>query len=56
MSAMTRPDTSSKILLVADRRPDLGSGSPGPVRRFRLARLRHQPRAEAVVAPQMKRV
>jgi hypothetical protein len=40
MLAMTRPLTSSKLLLVADPRP--GSPEPGsvPVRRYRLARLR----------------
>jgi hypothetical protein len=38
--AMTRPNTSSKVLLVADRRGI--SSEPGviPVRRFKLARLR----------------
>ena len=38
--AMPRPITSSKVLLVADRRtPSSGPGAAA-VRRFRLARLR----------------
>jgi hypothetical protein len=44
MLAMIRPITSSKVLLVADRR--VASGEPGavPVRRYRLARLRFEGR------------
>jgi hypothetical protein len=43
--AMIRPNTSSKVLLVADRR--IPSRAPGavPVRRYRLARLRLDGRA-----------
>ena len=37
---MPRPLTASKVLLVADRRPAAGSRDPGPVRRYRIARLR----------------
>jgi len=40
--AMTHPATSSRLLLVEDRRGGTGTGIPAvvPVRRFRLARLR----------------
>jgi hypothetical protein len=43
--AMTRPVTSAKVLLVADRR--IASPEPGsaPLRRYRLARLRFDGRA-----------
>jgi hypothetical protein len=41
MLAMTRPLTSSsKVLLVADRRLDATEPPTAPVRRYRLARLR----------------
>jgi hypothetical protein len=42
MLAMTSPHSSSKVLLVADRR--VASAEPGavPVRRYRLARLRFE--------------
>ena len=42
---MSRPITSSKLLLVADPRPS--SPEPGnlPVRRYRLARLRFEARS-----------
>ena len=45
MLTMTPPNTSSKVLLVTDRRA--GSGEPGavPVRRYRLARLRFEGRS-----------
>jgi hypothetical protein len=49
--AMTRPDTSSKILLVADRRAEIGTGAPGPVRRFKLARLRHEAHPAGAAGP-----
>jgi hypothetical protein len=40
MLAMTRPVTSSKLLLVADTRQTETEPSTVPVRRYRLARLR----------------
>jgi hypothetical protein len=43
--AMTRPNTSSKVLLVADRRDVSTEPGSVPVRRFRLARLRFEGRA-----------
>ena len=42
--AMTRPLTASKVLLVADRRLAAASRDPGPVRRYRIARLRFDSR------------
>jgi hypothetical protein len=54
MLDMTRPATSSKLLLVADPRAAGGGGAPGaatadaataPLRRYRLARLRLEGRA-----------
>lgn len=44
ISAMTRPITASKVLLVADRRPAPAARESGPVRRYRLARLRFDSR------------
>ncbi len=45
MSAMTRPDQSSKLVLVEDRR-GAASGEPAEgVRRYRLARLRFESRS-----------
>jgi hypothetical protein len=44
---MTRPPTASKLLLVADRRTVPPSRRDVPVRRYRLARLRFDPRAGA---------
>ena len=41
---MTRPTTSSKVLLVADRRSEADTSSGSPVRRYRLARLRFDSR------------
>ena len=41
---MTRPLTASKVLLVADRRPAAANRDPGPVRRYRIARLRFDSR------------
>ena len=41
---MTRPIAASKVLLVADRRPAPASHEPNPVRRYRLERLRSEPR------------
>jgi hypothetical protein len=43
--AMIRPNTSSKVLLVADRRSASPDPGPVPVRRYRLARLRLDGRA-----------
>jgi hypothetical protein len=43
--AMTRPTTASKVLLVADRRTASTSRRDVPIRRYRLARLRLDPRA-----------
>jgi hypothetical protein len=40
MLVMTRPITSSKLLLVADNRPATPERITVPVRRYRLARLR----------------
>jgi len=45
--AMTRPLTASKVLLVADRRSAPASRRDTPVRRYRLARLRLDPRSGA---------
>jgi hypothetical protein len=39
MLAMTRPISSSKVLLVADRRQGDVNAPGTPVRRFRIARL-----------------
>jgi hypothetical protein len=44
MLAMTRPLTSSKLLLVADSRPAMPDPATLPVRRYRLARLRFEGR------------
>ncbi|MBV9002473.1 MAG: hypothetical protein JO304_25690 [Solirubrobacterales bacterium] len=41
---MTRPVTASKVLLVADRRAALAARGSGPVRRYRIARLRFDSR------------
>lgn len=47
MLAMTAPSRSSKVLLIADRRT-AADPSPAPgVRRYRLARLRFDPRPAA---------
>jgi hypothetical protein len=43
--AMTRPITASKVLLVADRRATGSSRQTVPIRRYRLARLRFDPRS-----------
>jgi hypothetical protein len=37
---MTRPATSSRVMLLEDRRGGAASAGPVPVRRYRLARLR----------------
>jgi hypothetical protein len=41
---MTRPIAASKVLLVADRRGDAVEPGGASVRRYRLARLRFDPR------------
>ena len=41
---MIRPVTASKVLLVADPRGAPSSHEPNPVRRYRLERLRSEPR------------
>jgi hypothetical protein len=41
---MTRTPTSSRVLLVADRRADGDLSGATPVRRYRLARLRFDSR------------
>jgi hypothetical protein len=38
--AMARPLTASKVLLIADRRTTATDRQSGPVRRYRIARLR----------------
>jgi hypothetical protein len=45
MLAMTSPQRSSKVLLVADRRASAAEPGAVPVRRYRLARLRFDGRA-----------
>ncbi len=42
---MTRPVTSSKLLLVADNRPSESDTAVVPLRRYRLARLRFEGRS-----------
>ncbi len=42
---MSRPITSSKLLLVADPRPSSAEPGSVPVRRYRLARLRFEARS-----------
>jgi hypothetical protein len=46
MHVMTYPATSSKVLLVADRRDTQGGPGSAPVRRYRLARLRFEGRRQ----------
>ena len=38
--SMTHPPTSSRVLLVADRRSEAEMAGGAPIRRYRLARLR----------------
>jgi hypothetical protein len=45
--AMTRMPTSSKVVLVADRRVGTRPYRDTPIRRYRLARLRFDDRAAA---------
>jgi hypothetical protein len=44
MLSMTRPASSSKVLLVKDRRSEQSEPSAAVVRRYRLARLRFDSR------------
>jgi hypothetical protein len=45
MLVMTRSITSSKVLLIADRRGTSPEGPSAPVRRYRIARLRLEGRS-----------
>jgi hypothetical protein len=42
--AMSPAPTSSKVILIADRRTGSAAATPTPVRRYRLARLRFETR------------
>jgi hypothetical protein len=44
--AMSLAPTSSKVILIADRRTDSAATTSTPVRRYRLARLRFETRPE----------
>lgn len=44
MLAMNRPPTASKVLVIADRRQVPAGRRDIPIRRYRLARLRLDPR------------
>jgi hypothetical protein len=44
--AMSPVTTSSKVILIADRRTDSAAATSTPVRRYRLARLRFETRPE----------
>jgi hypothetical protein len=56
--AMTRPITSSRVLLVADRRASNPESGSTRVRRYRLARLRFDGRASdsETRSTQLKRI
>jgi hypothetical protein len=45
ISAMNRPATSPRVLLVRDRAGSTAAPRPVPIRRYRLARLRLDSRA-----------
>lgn len=45
MLVMTHPITSSKVLLIADRRGTSPAGPSARVRRYRIARLRFEGRS-----------
>jgi hypothetical protein len=45
--AMTAPATSTRVLLLEERRAQAADASSAPIRRYRLARLRFEPRAAA---------
>jgi len=57
ITLMPRPITSSKVLLVADRRVAPSENGAAPLRRYRLARLRLDDRSAepAYRAEQLKR-
>jgi hypothetical protein len=44
---MTRPVTSTRVLLLEERRAQAEDASSAPIRRYRLARLRFEPRSAA---------
>lgn len=50
MCTMTRSTTSSKVLLVGDRRGEADTSAGTPIRRYRLARLRLDSRPGAASA------
>jgi hypothetical protein len=56
--SMTRPASSSKVLLVKDRRSEQGEPEAAVVRRYRLARLRFDSRPAGADSPyeHLKRV
>jgi hypothetical protein len=56
MLSMTRPNTSSKLLLVADPRQPSPESAGTPVRRYRLARLRYEGRDPVERFEHLKRV
>jgi hypothetical protein len=58
MLSMTRPASSSKVLLVKDRRGDQSASETAVVRRYRLARLRFDSRPAGADSPyeHLKRV
>jgi hypothetical protein len=58
MLAMTRPVTSSKVVLIEDRREAPADPSAAPLRRYRLARLRFdgRPHDQASRFEHLKRV
>lgn len=51
MLSMTRPATSSKVLLVKDRRREEPEPGDAVVRRYRLARLRFDSRPAGADSP-----
>jgi hypothetical protein len=58
MLSMTRPASSSKVLLVKDRRSEQSESGASVVRRYRLARLRFDSRPAGTDSPyeHLKRV
>ena len=51
MLSMTRPASSSKVLLVKDRRSEQSESGAAVVRRYRLARLRFDSRPAGTDSP-----
>jgi hypothetical protein len=51
MLSMTRPASSSKVLLVKDRRSEPSAAGGAVVRRYRLARLRFDSRPAGADSP-----